>query len=148
MDQWICSNPDPFQTWWDGGLEDQGWCLACGKSGHKVVCCPFQEEKEVLPALKGMRRRGSCFWRQAREPVPCPVSEREVLPTRVPESKVLLPLEYPTPLPTTRQEGIWDNYLRARDILHGCSSVQRHVAGVPHTAAAGVPSATAQEKGA
>ncbi|RXM31700.1 hypothetical protein EOD39_6750 [Acipenser ruthenus] len=26
-----------------GGLEDQGWCMACGVYGHKVALCPFQD---------------------------------------------------------------------------------------------------------
>ncbi|MGH0169253.1 UNVERIFIED_CONTAM: hypothetical protein FKN15_056446 [Acipenser sinensis] len=29
-----------------GGLEDQGWCLACGVYGHTVAICPFQDEEE------------------------------------------------------------------------------------------------------
>ncbi|MGH0120352.1 UNVERIFIED_CONTAM: hypothetical protein FKN15_067737 [Acipenser sinensis] len=33
-----------------GGLEDQGWCIACGVYGHTVVICPFQGEEEDEPA--------------------------------------------------------------------------------------------------
>ncbi|MGH0143209.1 UNVERIFIED_CONTAM: hypothetical protein FKN15_019785 [Acipenser sinensis] len=43
------------------GLEDQGWCLACGVYGHTVAICPFQEEEEEEPAQVGRRikkRRG------------------------------------------------------------------------------------------
>ncbi|MGH0172606.1 UNVERIFIED_CONTAM: hypothetical protein FKN15_069581 [Acipenser sinensis] len=29
-----------------GGLEEQGWCLACGVYGHTVAICPFQDEEE------------------------------------------------------------------------------------------------------
>ncbi|MGH0132503.1 UNVERIFIED_CONTAM: hypothetical protein FKN15_036773 [Acipenser sinensis] len=83
MDQWICCNPDTSQIWWDGnmedplsGFEDQGWCLACGEFGHK----------EVPPAQKQKRRRGGRSRRNAREPVPLPASEREVLLAWVPES--------------------------------------------------------------
>ncbi|MGH0163191.1 UNVERIFIED_CONTAM: hypothetical protein FKN15_060661 [Acipenser sinensis] len=39
------------------GIEDQGWCLACGEFGHKVVRCPFQEEEEVLTAPKNQWSR-------------------------------------------------------------------------------------------
>ncbi|RXM32825.1 hypothetical protein EOD39_1401 [Acipenser ruthenus] len=87
MDQWIRYSPDPSQTRWGGGLEDllcgcedQGWCLACGEFGHKAARCPFQEEEEVLPAQKRKRRMGVRSQRQAREPVPSPVPEREDLP--------------------------------------------------------------------
>ncbi|MGH0142259.1 UNVERIFIED_CONTAM: hypothetical protein FKN15_075903 [Acipenser sinensis] len=83
MDQWICCNPDTSQIRWDGnmedplsGFEDQGWCLACGEFGHK----------EVPPAQKQKRRRGGRSRRNAREPVPLPASEREVLLAWVPES--------------------------------------------------------------
>ncbi|MGH0114823.1 UNVERIFIED_CONTAM: hypothetical protein FKN15_055550 [Acipenser sinensis] len=44
-----------------GGLEDQGWCLACGVYGHTLKICPFQEEEEEEPAQVGRRskkRRG------------------------------------------------------------------------------------------
>ncbi len=58
------------------GFEDQGWCLACGEFGHK----------EVPPAQKQKRRRGGRSRRNAREPVPLPASEREVLLAWVPES--------------------------------------------------------------
>ncbi|MGH0137860.1 UNVERIFIED_CONTAM: hypothetical protein FKN15_067978 [Acipenser sinensis] len=33
-----------------GGIEDQGWCMACGVYGHTVAICPFQGEEEEEPA--------------------------------------------------------------------------------------------------
>ncbi|MGH0170321.1 UNVERIFIED_CONTAM: hypothetical protein FKN15_071755 [Acipenser sinensis] len=40
-----------------GGLEDQGWCMACGVYGHTVAICPFQgEEEEEEPAQERKER--------------------------------------------------------------------------------------------
>ncbi|MGH0140377.1 UNVERIFIED_CONTAM: hypothetical protein FKN15_038727 [Acipenser sinensis] len=55
MDNWVRWNPNASQTRWDGGLEDllggledQGWCLACRDFRHKVVCYPFQVEEKCF----------------------------------------------------------------------------------------------------
>ncbi|MGH0139320.1 UNVERIFIED_CONTAM: hypothetical protein FKN15_072646 [Acipenser sinensis] len=61
MDQWICSNPDPFQTWWDGGLEDQGWCLACGESGTKWYADPSRRKKGGTACSEGNEEEGQLF---------------------------------------------------------------------------------------
>ncbi|MGH0138715.1 UNVERIFIED_CONTAM: hypothetical protein FKN15_067625 [Acipenser sinensis] len=41
-----------------GGLEDQGWCLACEVYGHTVVICPFQSEEEEPAQQRSRKRRG------------------------------------------------------------------------------------------
>ncbi|MGH0124606.1 UNVERIFIED_CONTAM: hypothetical protein FKN15_019447 [Acipenser sinensis] len=88
MDQWLWYNPEPSRNRWDGGLEDffggleeEGWCLACGEFGHLVACCPFQEEEDLLPAQKRKRRRGGRSRRRTKEPGPSPVWKMEVVPT-------------------------------------------------------------------
>ncbi|MGH0115830.1 UNVERIFIED_CONTAM: hypothetical protein FKN15_054186 [Acipenser sinensis] len=82
MDQWLWYDPEPSWNRWDGGLEDllggleeEGWCLACGESGHQVACCPFQEEGDLLPARKRKRRRGGRSRRIAKDSGPSPVCE-------------------------------------------------------------------------
>ncbi|MGH0169132.1 UNVERIFIED_CONTAM: hypothetical protein FKN15_004853 [Acipenser sinensis] len=40
-----------------GGLEDQGWCLACGVYGHTVAICPFQDEEEEPTHERKVGRR-------------------------------------------------------------------------------------------
>ncbi|MGH0120809.1 UNVERIFIED_CONTAM: hypothetical protein FKN15_065145 [Acipenser sinensis] len=51
---------DGFQDLEDllGGLEDQGWCLACGVYGHTVAVCPFQSEEEEERSEERGRMRG------------------------------------------------------------------------------------------
>ncbi|MGH0125689.1 UNVERIFIED_CONTAM: hypothetical protein FKN15_071737 [Acipenser sinensis] len=60
-----------------GGLEDQGWCLACGVYGHTVKICPFQEEEEEEPAQVGRRTQEGPEHPQPRreETEPFPSSE-------------------------------------------------------------------------
>ncbi|MGH0161785.1 UNVERIFIED_CONTAM: hypothetical protein FKN15_041752 [Acipenser sinensis] len=55
MDSWRdgCSELEDLL----GGLEDQGWCLACGVYGHTVVVCPFQEEEKPAQGRKVGRRK-------------------------------------------------------------------------------------------
>ncbi|MGH0128258.1 UNVERIFIED_CONTAM: hypothetical protein FKN15_034094 [Acipenser sinensis] len=72
-----------------GGLEDQGCCFACGELGHKVVHCPFQKERKVLPApskrgggaaiLRGKpgTRCRLQHWRGKYCPPPVPENERD-----------------------------------------------------------------------
>ncbi|MGH0143113.1 UNVERIFIED_CONTAM: hypothetical protein FKN15_035338 [Acipenser sinensis] len=52
---WLVHPEGKMEGWRDGcrdledllgGLEDQGWCMACGVQGHTVAICPFQGEKE------------------------------------------------------------------------------------------------------
>ncbi|KAK6491449.1 hypothetical protein HHUSO_G3509 [Huso huso] len=80
QDDWICWNPDPFQTRGNGGLEaylssleDQAWCYLCTEFEHKVACCPFQEEEDDLSAPKQKKKRSGHPRRRAREWVPDPV---------------------------------------------------------------------------
>ncbi|MGH0154163.1 UNVERIFIED_CONTAM: hypothetical protein FKN15_060162 [Acipenser sinensis] len=82
MDQWLWYDPEPSRNRWDGGLEDllggleeEGWCLACGKIGHQVACCPFQEEGDLLPARKRKWRRGGHSRRLAKDSRPSPGCE-------------------------------------------------------------------------
>ncbi|MGH0142033.1 UNVERIFIED_CONTAM: hypothetical protein FKN15_014915 [Acipenser sinensis] len=55
MDSWRdgCSELEDLL----GGLEDQGWCLACGVYRHTVVLCPFQEEEKPAQGRKVGRRK-------------------------------------------------------------------------------------------
>ncbi|MGH0148507.1 UNVERIFIED_CONTAM: hypothetical protein FKN15_012659 [Acipenser sinensis] len=104
LDQWLWYNPEPSRNRWDGGLEDllggleeQGWCLACGEFGHQVACCPFQEEGDRLPARKRKRRRSGHSRRLTREPGPSPVCEMVDLPP--PPERAPLPPERAPPPP-------------------------------------------------
>ncbi|MGH0125983.1 UNVERIFIED_CONTAM: hypothetical protein FKN15_007290 [Acipenser sinensis] len=57
-----------------GGIEDQGWCMACGVYGHTVAICPFQGEEEEEPAQerkvgrRSKRRRGKGKLQQQQQP--------------------------------------------------------------------------------
>ncbi|MGH0165995.1 UNVERIFIED_CONTAM: hypothetical protein FKN15_064259 [Acipenser sinensis] len=57
-----------------GGLEDQGWCLACEVYGHTVAICPFQGEEEEEPAQERKvgrsrkRRRKGKLQQQQQQP--------------------------------------------------------------------------------
>ncbi|MGH0146360.1 UNVERIFIED_CONTAM: hypothetical protein FKN15_048677 [Acipenser sinensis] len=57
-----------------GGLEDQGWCLACGVYGHTVAICPFQSEEEEEPAQerkvgrRSRKRRKGKLQQQQQQP--------------------------------------------------------------------------------
>ncbi|MGH0134977.1 UNVERIFIED_CONTAM: hypothetical protein FKN15_012512 [Acipenser sinensis] len=104
MDQWLWYNPEPSRNRWDGGLEDffggleeEGWCLACGEFGHLVACCPFQEEEDLLPAQKRKRRRGGRSRRRTKEPGPSPVWKMEVVPTIAPSERAPQPERAPPP---------------------------------------------------
>ncbi|MGH0132912.1 UNVERIFIED_CONTAM: hypothetical protein FKN15_064718 [Acipenser sinensis] len=111
MDQWLWYNPEPSRNRWDGGLEDffggleeEGWCLACGEFGHLVACCPFQEEEDLLPAQKRKRRRGGRSRRRTKEPGSSPVWKMEVVPTiaqsdRAPQLEKAPPPPERAPLP-------------------------------------------------
>ncbi|MGH0134715.1 UNVERIFIED_CONTAM: hypothetical protein FKN15_030442, partial [Acipenser sinensis] len=85
LDYW---SPDSPRILWDRGwedlfedLEDWGWCFVCGEFGHKEVCYPLLSQEEDEPfAQKQKRRRGGCSQRQAKEPIPSPVTARDVLP--------------------------------------------------------------------
>ncbi|MGH0133341.1 UNVERIFIED_CONTAM: hypothetical protein FKN15_067228 [Acipenser sinensis] len=72
MENWVCWDKDSGRFQHDGrlrdlleGLEEEGWCLACGEFSHKVACCPLQEEEE-LPARK--KRNSGRSKRRAKEP--------------------------------------------------------------------------------
>ncbi|MGH0158759.1 UNVERIFIED_CONTAM: hypothetical protein FKN15_055522 [Acipenser sinensis] len=55
-----------------GGLEDQGWCLACGVYGHTVAICPFQDEEEKQERKAGRRsrkRKGRGKLQQQQQPL-------------------------------------------------------------------------------
>ncbi|MGH0145179.1 UNVERIFIED_CONTAM: hypothetical protein FKN15_056818 [Acipenser sinensis] len=104
MDQWLWYDPELSRNRWDGGLEDllggleeEGWCLACGEIGHQVTCCPFQEEGDLLPARKRKRRRGGRSRRLAKESGSLPVCEMGGLPLPPPP-----PERAPPPLPPER----------------------------------------------
>ncbi|MGH0125912.1 UNVERIFIED_CONTAM: hypothetical protein FKN15_026461 [Acipenser sinensis] len=106
MDQWLWYNPEPSRNRWDGGLEDffggleeEGWCLACGEFGHLVACCPFQEEEDLLPAQKRKRRRGGRSRRRTKEPGPSPVWKMEVVPTIAQSERAPLPQPERAPPP-------------------------------------------------
>ncbi|MGH0117126.1 UNVERIFIED_CONTAM: hypothetical protein FKN15_030971 [Acipenser sinensis] len=99
MDQWLWYNPEPSRNRWDrgledffGGLEEEGWCLACGEFGHLVACCPFQEEEDLLPAQKRKRRRGGRSRRRTKEPGASPGWKMEVVPTIPPSERGPPPL--------------------------------------------------------
>ncbi|MGH0165167.1 UNVERIFIED_CONTAM: hypothetical protein FKN15_048877 [Acipenser sinensis] len=109
MDQWLWYNPEPSRNRWDGGLEDffggleeEGWCLACGEFGHLVACCPFQEEEDLLPAQKRKRRRGGRSRRRTKEPGPSPVWKMEVVPTIAQSERAPLPQPERAPPPSER----------------------------------------------
>ncbi|MGH0137210.1 UNVERIFIED_CONTAM: hypothetical protein FKN15_056914 [Acipenser sinensis] len=71
-----------------GGLEDQGWCLACGEFGHPVVCCPYQEEEEELAQERKVRRRQRKGKGKAERPLlPSPPAEEECLLVLPPQPK-------------------------------------------------------------
>ncbi|MGH0118487.1 UNVERIFIED_CONTAM: hypothetical protein FKN15_016822 [Acipenser sinensis] len=62
-----------------GGLEDQGWCMACGVQGHTVAICPFQgEEEEQQPGCYCCAEPGhsstNCSWYPLGQlPQRCPI---------------------------------------------------------------------------
>ncbi|MGH0129110.1 UNVERIFIED_CONTAM: hypothetical protein FKN15_037178 [Acipenser sinensis] len=86
---WLVHPEGKMEGWRDGcqdlkdllvGLEDQGWCMACGVQGHKVVICPFQgeEEEKQQPRCYCCAEPGhpstNCPWYPLRQlPQRCPI---------------------------------------------------------------------------
>ncbi|MGH0162610.1 UNVERIFIED_CONTAM: hypothetical protein FKN15_061041 [Acipenser sinensis] len=106
MDQWLWYNPEPSRNRWDsgledllGGLEEEGWCLACREIGQLVACSPFQEEGDLLPARKRKRRRGGHSRRLAKDSGPSPVCEMGGLPLLLPPERAPLPPPERAPQP-------------------------------------------------
>ncbi|MGH0183622.1 UNVERIFIED_CONTAM: hypothetical protein FKN15_023858 [Acipenser sinensis] len=86
---WLVHPEGKMEGWRDGcrdledllgGLEDQGWCMACGVQGHTVAICPFQgeEEEEQQPGCYCCAEPGhsstNCPWYPLGQlPQRCPI---------------------------------------------------------------------------
>ncbi|MGH0125129.1 UNVERIFIED_CONTAM: hypothetical protein FKN15_023006 [Acipenser sinensis] len=85
---WLVHPEGKMEGWRDGcrdledllgGLEDQGWCMACGVQGHTVAICPFQgEEEEQQPGCYCCAEPGhsstNCTWYPLGQlPQRCPI---------------------------------------------------------------------------
>ena len=86
---WLVHPEGKMEGWRDGcrdledllgGLEDQGWCMACGVYGHTVAICPFQgeEEEEQQPGCYCCAEPGhsstNCPWYPLGQlPQRCPI---------------------------------------------------------------------------